>query len=76
MSKGLTPCRAIVDSDGPKIADKFYKYLFNGAVSNTKALGVYPNTADAALALHHAVAQLRSETDDFARWVPFVHFGL
>jgi hypothetical protein len=29
-----------------------------------------------ALALHHAVAELRKETNDFARWVPFIHFGL
>lgn len=73
---GLNFFRAIVDSDGPTVADKFYGHLFkstNGTVANT---GVCPDSTEAALALHLAVTQLRSETPDFSRWVPFVHFGL
>jgi hypothetical protein len=40
------------------------------------ALPLYPNTTEAARALHLAVAILRNENASFMRWVPFVHFGL
>jgi hypothetical protein len=68
-----------MDCDGPKIADKFYSSLFgrgNMTGNMTHALDICPDAREAALALHLAVDQLRSETPDFARWVPFVHFGI
>jgi hypothetical protein len=67
-------CRSIADEDGPKIADRFYEYLFRSVLTNTRA---YPDTTDAAHALHHAVAKLRADSNcSFKRWVPFIHMGL
>lgn len=67
-----------MDCDGPKIADSFYHSLLAAGsdVSTTNTLDLCPDTTRAARSLHLAVARLRSETPDFARWVPFVHFGL
>ena len=64
--------RSIADADGPKIADSFYEYLFR---NYKKVDNVGPDTTQAARALHHAVAKLRSENASFARWVPFIHLG-
>jgi len=64
--------RSIADADGPKIADSFYEHLFK---NNNKVDGVGPDMTQAARALHHAVAKLRSENVSFARWVPFIHLG-
>ncbi|KIM81373.1 hypothetical protein PILCRDRAFT_821454 [Piloderma croceum F 1598] len=59
---------SIHDADGPDIADTFYEHLF---ASNAPR----PDTTQAARALHHAVARLRSKKVSFLRWIPFVHLG-
>ena len=66
--------RSIADADGPKIADSFYEHLFKEYNYN-KMDSVGPDMTQAARALHHAVAKLRSEQVSFARWVPFIHLG-
>ena len=63
--------RSIADADGPKIADSFYEYLFKDYEMDN----IGPDMTQAARALHHAVAKLRSEIVSFARWVPFIHLG-
>ncbi|KAJ7737592.1 CHAT domain-containing protein [Mycena maculata] len=64
------------DLDGPKIADTFYKHLFQNC-DPTANPPVVPDLTEAACALHLAVAKLREEPDiPFMRWVPFVHYGL
>ena len=69
--------RSMVDSDGPKIADTFYSHLFQPTtVIGADAPSLYPNTTEAARALHFAVAKLRKENAPFIRWVPFIHLGL
>ncbi|KIM73862.1 hypothetical protein PILCRDRAFT_80603 [Piloderma croceum F 1598] len=62
---------SIADADGPKIADSFYEHLFKEYEMDN----IGPDTTQAARALHHAVAKLRSENVSFARWVPFIHLG-
>ena len=63
--------RSICDDDGPEIADEFYGHLFREDSS-------FVDTTEAARALHLAVNKLRIKFDNgsFARWVPFVHYGL
>ena len=68
----LISSRSIADVDGPEIADSFYGYLFR---NYNKVDNVGPDTTQAARALHHAVAKLRSENASFSRWVPFIHLG-
>ncbi|KAJ6522364.1 tetratricopeptide repeat-containing protein [Mycena vulgaris] len=64
------------DSDGPKVADTFYEYLFKDCKPDTNS-PVTPDLQKAAEALHFAVAKLRKEPGmSFKRWVPFVHYGL
>jgi hypothetical protein len=63
--------RSIADIDGPKIADSFYENLFKKCATSQAG----PDTAQAARALHLAVAKLRSEKVSFVRWVSFVHLG-
>ncbi|KAJ7227002.1 CHAT domain-containing protein [Mycena pura] len=64
------------DEDGPKIADKFYEYLFKNCNFGSNP-PVLPDLNKSAEALHYAVLQLRREPDiSFKRWVPFVHYGL
>ena len=60
---------SIQDSDGPIIAEKFYKYLSENAGGDS---------GRAAYALHDAVAHLTEVRgkDKFMRWVPFIHFGI
>ena len=67
--------RSIVDSDGPKVADKFYEHLLQQSASAVADCQFHPDTTQAAQALHMAVAKLREEDTSFVRWVPFVHFG-
>jgi len=69
------------DEDGPKVADNFYGNLFQSDISTKVAPGANipysgPDTTQAALALHLAVAKLRAEKCPFKRWVPFIHLGL
>ncbi|KAJ7274725.1 CHAT domain-containing protein [Mycena rebaudengoi] len=64
------------DDDGPKIADKFYEYLFKDCSSDSVSLRM-PDLSKAAKALHLAVTALYREPGmTFQRWVPFVHHGL
>ena len=60
---------AIVDEDGPIVAEKFYKYLIEEADGDGHR---------AAYALHDAVTHLRDVIGEreFARWVPFIHLGI
>ncbi|KAI0031629.1 CHAT domain-containing protein [Vararia minispora EC-137] len=62
---------SIRDDDGPRIAQIVYGKLLKGGSGGRKLQG-----ADAAEALHHAVAALRSEGADFLSWVPFIHVGV
>ena len=63
--------RQIHDDDAPDIADAFYHYLFRQGLSN------YPDSTQAAEALHLAVKELRANKNvTFRRWVPFIHFGM
>jgi hypothetical protein len=64
------------DMDGPKIADTFYGHLFQTKQSAISDAQPFPNTNDAARALHLAVIKLRREKCSFVRWVPFIHLGL
>jgi hypothetical protein len=62
------------DRDGPDITNSFYSHLFRNAQANSDP-PVFPDLSESAEALHHAVAKLRLKVP-FARWVPFVHYGL
>ncbi|KAJ6576103.1 CHAT domain-containing protein [Mycena vulgaris] len=62
------------DSDGPEVADTFYGHLFRNAETKFNP-PVFPNLSESAEALHLAVKELRTHVP-FARWVPFVHYGL
>ncbi|KAJ7144006.1 CHAT domain-containing protein [Mycena epipterygia] len=64
------------DSDGSKVADEFYKRLFEGCKPDSTP-PVLPDLTMAAEALHFAVNKLREEPGmSFRRWVPFVHYGV
>jgi len=64
------------DRDGPKIAATFYEHLFKSSDPNSSP-PILPDLTGAAKALQIAVAKLREEPGmTFARWVPFVHYGL
>jgi hypothetical protein len=68
--------RTMADRDGHKIADIFYKHLFENCDPNSDP-PVLPDLTRAAEALQLAVGKLREEPDiSFTRWVPFVHYGL
>ncbi|KAJ7453782.1 CHAT domain-containing protein [Mycena latifolia] len=62
------------DQDGPKIAEEFYGHLFGNSDAERNPSGP-PDPAEAARALHVAIIKLRSRVP-FARWVPFVHYGI
>ncbi|KAJ7209242.1 CHAT domain-containing protein [Mycena pura] len=62
------------DPDGPDIVEVFYRYLFRNA-DPTSSPPHFADLSDSARALHMAVNQLRQKVP-FARWVPFVHFGV
>ncbi|KAJ7192537.1 hypothetical protein GGX14DRAFT_323299, partial [Mycena pura] len=50
------------DHDGPKIADKFYKYIFKDSNINPNTVPpTRPDLTKAAEALHFAVVTLRKE---------------
>ncbi|KAI0033363.1 CHAT domain-containing protein [Vararia minispora EC-137] len=63
---------SINDEDGPVLADALYGALRK---QRERGEGGKPRVAEA---LHEALRQLREAVgeDSFARWVPFVHFGL
>jgi CHAT domain-containing protein len=60
---------SIGDSDGPIVADAFYASLLEGMGAGRSS---------PAYALHDAGRRLKAEIGEqsFARWVPFVHFGV
>ncbi|KAG2006887.1 mucin-like protein 1 [Coprinopsis cinerea AmutBmut pab1-1] len=60
----------IHDTDGPIVADAFYRHLFRHGTSAP------PDITDAAYGLHLAVKELRDKGTSFHRWVPFVHHGI
>ncbi|KAJ7510679.1 hypothetical protein B0H11DRAFT_1900054 [Mycena galericulata] len=62
------------DPDGPEVAEIFYKHLFRKA-DPTSNPPIFPDLNESAEALHLAVQKLRMHVP-FARWVPFVHYGL
>ncbi|KAG8883323.1 hypothetical protein FRB98_003169 [Tulasnella sp. 332] len=60
---------AMADTDGPVIAEEFYKYMFrNGPAA--------ANCKDAAMALSKAVRELRRRKVPLERWINFVHYGI
>ncbi|VDB83035.1 unnamed protein product [Peniophora sp. CBMAI 1063] len=65
---------SIQDADAPVIVGAYYKELL--AVRSSGSLSRYETGA--AYALHEATRLLRDEVGEgeFARWVPFVHFGI
>jgi CHAT domain-containing protein len=65
---------AIGDEDAPLVADTFYSHL----LSDRQTGLVKHGQTGAAYALDEAVRVLRENVgeDNFARWAPFVHFGV
>ncbi|KAI0035145.1 TPR-like protein, partial [Vararia minispora EC-137] len=63
---------AIADADGPVLVDALY------AEMKRRLVNVRKERLRVAYALHVAVTTLRESVGEkeFARWVPFVHFGL
>ncbi|TFK33695.1 CHAT domain-containing protein [Crucibulum laeve] len=59
---------AIVDEDGPSVADAFYEYLFRDE-------NAWLDTKKTARALHIAVKKLRDNNIPFLEWVPFIHLS-
>lgn len=59
---------AMLDRDGPVVADVVYKHLF--------ADGETLRARDAARALQLAVRRMREESAAHERWVPFIHIGI
>ncbi|QRV80931.1 CHAT domain protein [Ceratobasidium sp. AG-Ba] len=60
---------SIEDADAPIVAEKFYTSMLQDGI---------PTGRSAAVALHDAVAHLRSQVgvQEFRRWVPFIHLGI
>lgn len=58
------------EGDAPIVTDVFYRHLFR---NGTEAP---PDSTDAAFGLHLGVQELRRQGKSFARWVPFVHYGI
>ncbi|KAJ7900739.1 hypothetical protein B0H14DRAFT_2556192 [Mycena olivaceomarginata] len=63
-----------VDPDRPEVAEAFYGHLFRNADA-TSTPPVFPDLTESAEGLHLAMRKLRTRVP-FARWVPFVHYGL
>ncbi|THV05600.1 hypothetical protein K435DRAFT_744894 [Dendrothele bispora CBS 962.96] len=65
---------SIGDRDAPLIADKVYANLLGCRDSSEDQKG----KLNPAYALHEAVKHLREEVGErnFAKWVPFIHFGV
>ncbi|KAG9087839.1 hypothetical protein FRC06_002337 [Ceratobasidium sp. 370] len=59
---------SIHDLDAPIVARKFYEYILEGGM---------PDSRKAATALHKAIAYLRERigADEYGRWVPYIHIG-
>ena len=65
---------SIEDRDGSILAEAFYSRL----IGNSQCLERQDGRLRVAYALHEAVKELRDKVGvhNFARWVPFVHFGV
>ncbi|KZV67211.1 hypothetical protein PENSPDRAFT_755069 [Peniophora sp. CONT] len=65
---------SIRDDDAPLVVEAYYKKLLGLRASGTLGKG----ETGAAYALHDATKRLREEVGEkeFARWAPFVHFGV
>lgn len=59
---------AMLDKDGPVVAEAVYKELFGS--------GKWPQATDAAKALYLAVRKMRADGVPYERWVPFIHIGV
>jgi CHAT domain-containing protein len=58
---------AMVDVDGPDVAEHFYAYMFReGSVGDFR---------DSAMALNHATREMRKKRVPMDRWINFVHIG-
>ena len=64
----------IRDADAPLVVEAYYKKLLEVRASGTLGKG----ETGAAYALHEATGKLREAVGvrEFARWAPFVHFGI
>lgn len=65
---------SIGDADAPVVVKAYYRKLLKLRASKTLGKG----ETGAAYALHEATKKLRNKIGDeqFARWAPFVHFGI
>ncbi|VDC07772.1 unnamed protein product [Peniophora sp. CBMAI 1063] len=65
---------SIGDKDAPVVVKAYYRKLLKLRASGTPGKG----ETGAAYALHEATKKLRKKVGDeqFARWAPFVHFGI
>jgi len=59
---------AMVDKDGPDVAEDFYRYMF-------REPGGCGDFRDSTLALHHATRVMRSKGVPVDRWITFIHIG-
>ena len=65
---------SILDEDAPIVVEAYYREL----LALRKAGRLREGETGAAYALHEATAKLRESVGvrEFARWAPFVHFGI
>ncbi|KAF8999076.1 hypothetical protein BDQ17DRAFT_1427982 [Cyathus striatus] len=61
----------MADSDGPRVADTFYKHYASG-----KKPGVPLKFSGGPRALHMATKRLIAENVPFTRWVPFIYIAM
>jgi CHAT domain-containing protein len=59
---------AMVDMDGPDVAEDFYRYMF-------REQGSAVDFRDSAMALNHATREMRKRCVPIDRWINFVHIG-
>ena len=65
---------SIRDDDAPLVVEAYYRRLLEVRAEGTLGKG----ETGAAYALHEATGRLREAVGvrEFARWAPFVHFGI
>ncbi|KAF9070245.1 TPR-like protein [Rhodocollybia butyracea] len=65
---------SIEDQEAPRVVAEVYSRLFQ----NRDDKGRHKGTVSSAYALHEAINHLREQVGDmnFAKWVPFVHYGI
>jgi CHAT domain-containing protein len=59
---------AMVDEDGPDVAEDFYRYMFR----EPESAGDF---RDSAFALNHATREMRKRGVPIDRWINFIHIG-